>query len=97
MGVVGGQEARSNPGRDAGQCPVALDLTRPSLILDLDEVGFPPKPLLVPGGGLGGGFEVAVKREPRHLTGVAAGEADEPAAVLSEQLLVHARPVVEAL
>jgi hypothetical protein len=53
--------------------------------------------LLTPAGRLRRFLVAAVHQEAVHLAGVAAGEGDDPLAMLLEELLVHARLVVVAL
>ena len=73
-----------------------LLLTDP-VVLELDEVVVGPEDVAVLGGGLARAVVLAVQQLLRELRTQAAREADDAFGVFGHELLVHARPVVEAL
>ena len=96
VAVVGGHERDAELLVDLPQALVGDLLLGYGVLLDLQEIVVLAEDVAVFGGGADGIVQTVLADEVGHLAAQAAGEGDEALMVLGQQVLVHARLVVEA-
>ena len=97
VAVVGREQRRAHLVRDAHQLRVHLLLLDETVVLELDEERVAPEDRLEPLDELTRVLAVALEERLAHRAAEAAARADQPVAVLLEQLEVHARLREEAV
>ena len=97
VAVVGGDERDPGARREGRHLPADLVLDLEPMVLDLEEVVLRPEDLAVLEGGAAGALVVVGEQVARHLALGAGREREQALAVLAQDLVIHARLVVEAL
>ncbi len=95
VAVVRSHQGDAGLAREANQVAVDGGDLRHAVLLELEIEAV--EDFLIPAGRLRRLLIATVHQQAVHFAGVAAGEGDDPIAVLLEELLVHARLVVVAL